>query len=70
MIEKSDSFLIILSAPSGGGKSTILKEILQRMDNVDYSISYTTRAPRGEEQNGVHYHFVNEQEFDQRRAAG
>ncbi len=40
------------------------------MDNVDYSISYTTRAPRGEEQNGVHYHFVNEQEFDQRRAAG
>jgi guanylate kinase len=70
LIEKSDSFLIILSAPSGGGKSTILKEILQRMDNVDYSISYTTRAPRGEEQNGVHYHFVNEQEFDQRRAAG
>ncbi|MCK9557601.1 MAG: guanylate kinase [Candidatus Cloacimonetes bacterium] len=70
MIEKSDSFLIILSAPSGGGKSTILHEILQRLDNVDYSVSYTTRSPRGEEQNGVHYHFVNQKEFENRRADG
>jgi guanylate kinase len=70
LIEKSDSFLIILSAPSGGGKSTILHEILQRLDNVDYSVSYTTRSPRGEEQNGVHYHFVNQKEFENRRADG
>lgn len=70
MIQKSSSFLIILSAPSGGGKSTILNEILLRMDCVDYSISYTTRAPRGTEQNGVHYHFVNEQEFEQRIDSG
>lgn len=40
------------------------------MDCVDYSISYTTRAPRGTEQNGVHYHFVNEQEFEQRIDSG
>ncbi len=70
MIQKSSSFLIILSAPSGGGKSTILNEILLRMDCVDYSISYTTRAPRGAEQNGVHYHFVNEQDFETRIESG
>lgn len=70
MIQKSSNFLIILSAPSGGGKSTILNEILQRMDTVDYSISYTTRAPRGTEQNGVHYHFVNERQFEERIASG
>ncbi len=70
MIDKSSSFLIILSAPSGGGKSTILTEILQRMDSVDYSISYTTRAPRGIEQNGVHYHFVDEKQFEERIQTG
>jgi guanylate kinase len=70
LIQKSSSFLIILSAPSGGGKSTILNEILLRMDCVDYSISYTTRAPRGAEQNGVHYHFVNEQDFETRIESG
>jgi len=70
LIDKSSSFLIILSAPSGGGKSTILNEILQRMDSVDYSISYTTRAPRGIEQNGVHYHFVDEKQFEERIQTG
>ncbi|MDD4309545.1 MAG: guanylate kinase [Candidatus Cloacimonetes bacterium] len=63
MIEKSSSFLIILSAPSGGGKSTILNEILKVTDNIDYSVSYTTRNPRGVEQNGIHYNFVDEAEF-------
>jgi len=66
MITKSKNFLIILSAPSGGGKSTILNEILKRTDNVDYSVSYTTRQPRGVEQNGIHYHFVDEAEFVRR----
>jgi len=63
LIEKSKSFLIILSAPSGGGKSTILNEILKLTDDIDYSVSFTTRNPRGEEQDGVHYHFVDEAEF-------
>ena len=66
MITKSKNFLIILSAPSGGGKSTILNEILKLHDNVDYSVSYTTRKPRGVEQNGVHYHFVDEADFVKR----
>ena len=63
-------FLIILSAPSGGGKSTILNGILAQTDNIEYSVSYTTRTPRGNEQNGVHYHFVTRDEFKQRIADG
>lgn len=70
MITKDGHFLIILSAPSGGGKSTILTEILKVADNIDYSVSFTTRSPRGTEQNGIHYHFVSEEEFQQRIAEG
>ncbi|GAB1367233.1 guanylate kinase [Candidatus Cloacimonadaceae bacterium] len=70
MIAKSANFLIILSAPSGGGKSTILNEVLKITDNIDYSVSYTTRKPRGVEQNGTHYHFVDEAEFLKRIDAG
>jgi len=70
VIEKKAHFLIILSAPSGGGKSTILNEVLRRADDIDYSVSYTTRKPRGEEQNGIHYHFVSEEEFQSRIREG
>jgi guanylate kinase len=70
VIEKNPNFLIILSAPSGGGKSTILAEVLKAADNIDYSVSYTTRPPRGTEQNGVAYHFVDEREFLRRREEG
>lgn len=66
MIRKSQSFLIILSAPSGGGKSTILNEVLRVTDDIEYSVSFTTRPPRGVEQNGIHYHFVDEDEFIRR----
>ncbi len=70
MITRNKNFLIILSAPSGGGKSTILNEVLQAHAGVDYSVSYTTRPPRGQEQNGVHYHFVDEESFLARKADG
>ena len=63
---KRHPFLIILSAPSGGGKSTILTEILKKTDKIEYSVSYTTRKPRGMEQNGVHYHFVCVEDFQAR----
>ncbi len=70
MIIKSKNFLIILSAPSGGGKSTILNEVRKLNPEVDYSVSYTTRAPRGTEVDGIHYHFVDEAEFCRRKDEG
>ncbi len=70
MITKDNHFLIILSAPSGGGKSTILNEVLKVAEDIDYSVSYTTRKPRGTEQNGIHYHFVSEAEFQKRISEG
>lgn len=54
----------IISAPSGSGKSTLVNEILKAVPGLDFSISYTTRAPRGSESNGKQYHFVPRQEFD------
>lgn len=54
----------IISAPSGSGKSTLVNEILKAIPGLDFSISYTTRAPRGSESNGKQYHFVPRQDFD------
>jgi guanylate kinase len=63
-------FLLVLSSPSGGGKSTIARHLLQARDDLGYSVSATTRAPREGEQNGVHYHFLRPEEFARREAAG
>ena len=63
-------FPIILSAPSGGGKTTIARELLRRRSDVGYSISCTTRAPRPNETTGADYHFLSREEFLRRRAAG
>jgi len=54
----------IISAPSGSGKSTLVNKLLNLVSNLDFSISYTTRAPRGSEQNGKQYHFVLREEFE------
>ena len=54
----------IISAPSGSGKSTLVNELLKLVSDLDFSISYTTRAPRGSEQNGKQYHFVSWEEFE------
>lgn len=63
--------VIIVSAPSGSGKSTIIGRLFDKGDlNMRFSISATTRAPRGEERNGVEYYFLNENEFRSRIAAG
>lgn len=58
--------LIILSAPSGSGKSTILQSLLPRGLNLAFSISATSRAPRGTEKNGVEYYFISPEEFKRR----
>jgi guanylate kinase len=54
----------IISAPSGSGKSTLVTEVLKLVPDLDFSISYTTRPPRGSEQNGKQYFFVSRSEFE------
>jgi guanylate kinase len=54
----------IISAPSGSGKSTLVNELLKSVHDLDFSISYTTRAPRGSETNGKQYYFVSRPEFE------
>jgi guanylate kinase len=62
--------LIIVSAPSGAGKSSLVSQALKSLERVCYSISYTTRAQRGTEQDGIDYHFVGREEFLRLRDAG
>jgi guanylate kinase len=63
-------FPIILSSPSGGGKTTIARHLLERRRDVGYSVSCTTRAPRPREVDGKDYYFLTRDEFIQRRLAG
>ena len=62
--------LIIFSAPSGSGKSTIINYLMQQNLGLAFSISATSRAPRGNEQHGVEYFFLSPEEFRERIAAG
>lgn len=57
------SKLIIFSAPSGTGKSTLIRHLVQQNLNLQFSISATSRLPRGEEQNGIEYFFLTPDEF-------
>ncbi|MGA8538135.1 MAG: guanylate kinase [Terriglobales bacterium] len=57
------SIVYIVSAPSGSGKSTLVAELLRMVPSLDFSISYTTRPPRGPEQNRKEYFFVSREEF-------
>ena len=61
-------FPIVLSSPSGGGKTTITRMLRQRRSDVGYSVSCSTRAPRPGEVDGKDYHFLSRQEFEARRA--
>jgi len=55
--------LIVVSSPSGGGKGTLIDRVLKTVPGIRYSVSYTTRAPRGAEQNGREYFFIDEPAF-------
>jgi guanylate kinase len=70
MSSKDKPLLVVISAPSGAGKSSLCNRLIEKFPRMVYSISCTTRAPRGAEQNGAHYHFLSEEEFCKRIAAG
>lgn len=55
--------LFIISAPSGSGKSTLVSEVRKLVPGLEFSVSYTTRDPRGSEQEGVEYHFITKDKF-------
>ena len=56
--------VFIISAPSGSGKSTLVNEVLSVVPGLEFSISYTTRQPRGSEQNAREYFFVSREQFE------
>ena len=62
---KTKPLFIVLSAPSGCGKSTLIDMLLQEYHDICYSISCTTRAPRGEEEAGLDYHFLTKARFEE-----
>jgi len=62
--------LVVISGPSGVGKTTILRRLLADLPHLTPSVSATTRPPRVGERNGVDYHFIPAEEFERRRAAG
>ena len=62
--QKERGQLIVLSGPSGVGKSTVIAELFSQRENIHFSVSYTTRKPRVGEQDGVNYNFVSREEFE------
>lgn len=64
------SQVIIISAPSGSGKSTLVRNLMERDPSLIFSVSYTTRAPRGTEQHGREYYFVECDEFERMAGRG
>lgn len=64
---KRRGVMLVLSSPSGAGKSTIARNLLAEDDNLEMSVSVTTRAKRGSEIDGTHYHFITEREFERKR---
>jgi len=61
---KRRGLLLVLSSPSGAGKSTLSRSLLEKDDNINLSVSMTTREPRPGEIDGVHYNFTSQDEFD------
>lgn len=66
----SRPLMIAVSAPSGAGKSTLCNRLVDEFPKIVYSISCTTRAPRGDERDGVHYFFLSQKEFKMRIKQG
>jgi guanylate kinase len=69
-MQPKSAHLFIIAAPSGGGKTTLCREVRKRFCDMLYSVSYTTRKLRNGEQEGVDYHFIDKIDFENRIAAG
>jgi len=63
MTTNNDGIMVILSSPSGAGKTTLTKKIQQKYQNIKISVSHTTRKPRSNEVEGIDYFFVSHEEF-------
>jgi guanylate kinase len=63
--DMSKGFLLVLSGPSGCGKGTVSKALMEKRNDIIFSVSVTTRKPRLGEENGKNYYFVSEKEFDE-----
>ncbi len=70
MSDRGKGRLVVISAPSGTGKSTVCRIIGSREPDVALSVSYTTRKPRGRERDGIEYHFIDDATFDRMIAEG
>ncbi|RMH19782.1 MAG: guanylate kinase [Gammaproteobacteria bacterium] len=70
MSNRQSGLIFVFAAPSGGGKSSLVKALLERDPNIVLSVSHTTRSPRPGEQDGVHYHFVSPEEFLRKKEKG
>ena len=70
MFNNDIGLILIISGPSGGGKSTVVSELLNSDEAFAYSVSATTRNPRDDEVPGVAYHFISRDEFEKRLADG
>jgi guanylate kinase len=68
--DAAQGLLFVVSAPSGAGKTSLVKALLETAPSLQLSVSYTTRPPRAGEQDGVHYHFVEPDTFEGMVAAG
>jgi guanylate kinase len=62
----SKGLIFVISAPAGAGKTTLVERLAKEFDSIQISISYTTRAPRLQEKEGIHYYYISEKEFKQK----
>ncbi len=69
-MEKGAGALFVVTAPSGAGKTTLCQELIRGVENIRCAVSHTTRKPRPKETNGVNYHFVSEEKFQEMIDAG
>jgi guanylate kinase len=66
-LSESNPVVVVVSAPSGAGKSTVVGRVLRELGGMRFSVSHTTRAPRGDEREGVDYHFIDRPGFEKLR---